>query len=157
MIRTATTSRSARYEIDTTLMTASHRITWIGCVILVGVLYGAIGIVFALPANQRFWRLAAWAVSGVIFVSQIAYEQLWLRNARVTTAVHAALAAALGGFLLAAGATIHAALTPIHAPYWRFLIALVVWPIITGVPALLVALVITVVLALTTGIIKHRS
>jgi hypothetical protein len=48
-------------------------------------------------------------------------------------------------------------LTPIHAPYWRFLIALVVWPIITGVPALLVALVIAVVLALTTDIIKHRS
>jgi len=107
--RTATTSRSARYELDTTLMTASHRITWIGCVILVGVVYGAIGIVFAFPANQRFWRLAAWAVSGVIFVSQIAYEQLWQRNSRVATAVHAALAAALGGFLLAAGATIHAA------------------------------------------------
>lgn len=139
------------------MTTSRNRIPWFGCVLLVGVLYGAIGIIFAWPANQRFWRLAAWAVSGVIFVSQIAYEQLWLRNSRVATAVHAALAAALGGFLLAVGAMVHAAFTPIHAPYWRFLIALVAWPIITGVPALLVALVITVVLALTTGLISHRS
>ena len=138
-------------------MTTPNRIRWFGCVILVGALYGAIGIVFAWPANQRFWRLAAWGVSGVIFVSQIGYEQLWLRNSRVPTAVHAALAAALGGFLLAVGAMVHAALTPIHAPYRRFLIALVAWPIITGVPALLVALVVTVVLGLTTNIIRHRS
>ena len=138
-------------------MTAANRIPWFGCVIFAGVLYGAIGIVFALPANQHFWRLAAWGVSGVIFVSQIGYEQLWLRNSRVATAVHAALAAALGGFLLAVGATVHAALTPIHAPYWRFLIALVAWPVITGVPAFLVALVVTVVLALTTNVIRHRS
>jgi ABC-type amino acid transport system permease subunit len=94
----------------------------------------------------RFWRLAAWAVSGVIYISHIAYEQFRLRNSRVATSVHAALAAALGGFLLAVGATVHAALTPTHAPYWRFRLALVVWPIITGVPAFFVALVITVVL-----------
>ena len=129
-------------------MTATtNRIPWFGCVILVGILYGSIGIVFALPSNQRFWRLAAWAVSGAIFVSHIGYEQLRLRNPWFATAVHAALAAAFGGFLLAVGATVHAITTPTHAPYWRFLIALVVWPIITGVPALLVALVITVVLA----------
>lgn len=116
--------------------------------ILVGVLYGAVGIVFALPSSHlRFWRLAAWAVSGVMYISQIAYEQFKLRNSRVATAVHAALAAGLGGFLLAVGAMVHAATVPTHAPYWRFLIAMVVWPIITLVPALLVALVITFVLA----------
>ena len=119
--------------------------------ILVGVLYGVVGIVFALPAsNLRFWRLAAWGVSGVIYISQIGYEQLWLRNPRVATAVHAGLGAGLGGFLLAVGAMVHAATVPTHAPYPRFLIAMVIWPIITFVPALLVALVITFVLGYVT-------
>ena len=128
-------------------MTAVNRTAWIAYAILVGVLYGFVGIVFALPSNHvRFWRLAAWGVSGAIYVSHIGYEQFWLRNSRVATSVHAALAAALGGFLLAVGATVHAATIPTHAAYWRFRIALVVWPIITAVPALLVALVVTVVL-----------
>jgi hypothetical protein len=114
-------------------------------------LYGFVGIVFALPSSHlRFWRLAAWAVSGVIYISQIGYEQFWLRNSRVATAVHAGLGAGLGGFLLAAGAMVHAATVSTHAPYWQFLIAMVVWPIITFVPALLVGLVITFVLGYVT-------
>ena len=128
-------------------MTAPSRKPWLACVIVVGVLYGLIGIVFAYPSNQRFWRLAAWAVSGVTYVSQIAYEQLQLRQSPVTTSLHAALAAALGGFFLAAGAMAHAATTPTHAPYWQYIVAFVAWPIITGVPAFLVALVLTFLLA----------
>src|SRR5207253_9697058 len=113
------------------LMTAAKRTAWFACVILVGVLYGFVGIAFALPSNHvRFWRLAAWGVSGAIYISHIAYEQFWLRNSRVVTSVHAALAAGLGGFLLAVGAMVHAATTPTHAAYWRFRLALVVWPII---------------------------
>jgi hypothetical protein len=129
-------------------MTSANRTRWLGCVILAGVLYGFVGIVFALPSSHlRFWRLAAWAVSGVVYASHIGYEQLRLRNSRVDTALHAALSAGLGGLLLGVGAMVHAATVPTHAPYWRFLIAMVVWPIITFVPALLVALVITFVLA----------
>ena len=129
-------------------MKAVNRMPWFGCVLLVGILYGFVGIVFALPSNHvQFWRLAAWAVSGAIYLSHIGYEQFWLRNSRVAIAAHAALAAALGGFLLAVGAVVHAATTPTHAPYWRFRVALVVWPIIVAVPALVVALVVTVVLA----------
>ena len=128
-------------------MTAAIRNPWLVGVIVVGVLYGLIGIAFAYPSNQRFWRLAAWAVSGVIYVSQIAYEQLRLRNPPVATSLHAAFAAALGGFFLAVGAMVHAATTPTHAPYWQYVIAFVAWPIITGVPAFLVALVLTFVLA----------
>ena len=129
-------------------MIGANQNPWLRCVLLVGVLYGAIGIVFALPVSHaRFWRLAAWGVSGAIYLSHIGYEQLRLRNSRVATALHAALAAALGGFLLAIGAMVHAAITPIHAPYWRFLIAMAVWPIITFVPALLIALVITFVMS----------
>ena len=128
-------------------MIAANRNPWLACVIVVGVLYGLIGIVFAYPSNQRFWRLAAWAVSGVIYVSQIAYEQLRLRNSPVTTSLHAAYAAALGGLFLAVGAMVHAATTPTHAPYWQYVIAFVAWPLITGIPAFLVALVLTFLLA----------
>jgi len=131
------------------LMTATSRTQWIRCVILAGFLYGSIGIVFALPSTHvRFWRLAAWAVSGVIFVLHIGYEQLWLRNSRTASAMHAALACGLGGFVLAVGAMVHAAMVPTHAAYWQYLIALIAWPIITFVPALLVALVVTFVLSL---------
>ena len=116
------------------------------CVILAGFLYAVVGISFALPANQQFWRLAAWAVSGVIYLLHIGYEQLRLGNSRLATSVHAALAAALGGFLLAVGAMVHAATVPTHAPYRLYLIAMIAWPIITGVPALVVALVVTFIL-----------
>jgi hypothetical protein len=127
-------------------MTSANRTQWMRCVIVVGFLYAVIGISFALPSNQQFWRLAAWAVSGVIYLLHIGYEQLRLRNSRLATSVHAALAAALGGFLLAVGALVHAATVPAHAPYRLFLIAMIAWPIITGVPALVVALVVTFVL-----------
>lgn len=127
-------------------MTEANRTQWMRCVILVGFLYAVVGISFALPSNQRFWRLAAWAVSGVIYLLHIGYEQLRLRHSRLATSVHVALAAALGGFLLAVGAMVHATAVPIHAPYRLFFIAMIAWPIITGVPALAVALVVTFVL-----------
>jgi hypothetical protein len=115
-------------------------------VILAGFLYAVVGISFALPSNQQFWRPAAWAVSGVIYILHIGYEQLRLGNSRLATSVHAALAAALGGFLLAVGAMAHAAMVPAHAPYRLHLIAMIAWPIITGVPALVVAFIVTFVL-----------
>src|SRR5205085_10682836 len=58
------------------LMIAAKRTACCACVILVGVLYGFVGIAIALPSNHvRFWRLAAWGVSGAIYISHIAYEQ----------------------------------------------------------------------------------
>ena len=127
-------------------MTEANRTQASRCVILAGFLYAVVGISFALPANQQFWRLAAWAVSGVIYLLHIGYEQLRLRNSRLATSVHAALAAALGGFLLAVGAMVHAATVPLHAPYRVDRIAMIAWPLITGVPALVIALVVTLVL-----------
>ena len=57
------------------------------------------------------------------------------------------MAVALGAFLLAVAATVHAMMVPSHAPYWRFLVALVVWPIVTALPAFLVALAVAALLA----------
>src|SRR5258707_1273634 len=41
------------------IMDASSHKHWIGAAILIGVLYGVIGVVFALPSSQvRIWRLS---------------------------------------------------------------------------------------------------
>lgn len=121
-------------------------------VLIVGVVYVVVGYGSALldpsvPAQMRFtWRLAAWVGCGAVYVAHIAYEHFRLRSPIVVTALHVALAVAFGAFLLAIAATIHAVTVPSHAPLWQFLIALVAWPIITAVPAFVVALAIAAVL-----------
>jgi hypothetical protein len=120
---------------------------WIRTVILVGVLYFVVGFVFALPSGHvRGWRLAAWFVSGALYAAHLWYEHFRLSNSSRAKASHAAMAGALGAFLLAVAATVHASIVPSHAPYWLFLIALVAWPVFTAVPAFLVALVFGAVL-----------
>ncbi len=122
-------------------MDASGFKPWIRAVILVGVVYFVVGFVFALPSGHvRWWRLAAWVVSGAVYAAHIGYEHFRLSNSPRTTALHAAMAVAVGAFLLAVAATVHAVMVPSHAPYWRFLLALMLWPIFTAVPAFLVAL-----------------
>jgi hypothetical protein len=129
-------------------MTARVHLSWVGVAILAGASYGFIGIVFGLPSSHvRIWRLAAWAVSGVVYMCHLAYERSWVGALPLTTATHVAVAVAIGGFLLAVGATVHAATVSSHAPYWRFVVALILWPIITAVPAFFVALVLTSVLS----------
>ena len=114
---------------------------------MVGTLYGVVGIVFAWPSdNLRLWRFGAWIVCGALYVTHLGYEQFRLRNSSLATAWHAATSVALGAFILAGGATIHKAVATSQTPYSRFMLALVIWPIITAVPAFLVGLVIGVVL-----------
>jgi hypothetical protein len=97
---------------------------------------------------MRFvWRLGAWVTCGVVYVAHIAYEHFRLCNSPFATALDVTKAVALGAFLLAVAATVHAAIVSSHAPFWQFLIALVAWPIITAVPAFVVALAIAAVFA----------
>jgi hypothetical protein len=122
---------------------------WLGIAALAGALYGFIGIAFAIPTSHaRFWRLAAWGASGIVFVAHIVYERYWRSNGALKAALHATAAVALGGFLLAVGAIIHATMVPSHAPYSRYLIALVAWPVITAIPAFVVGLVFAWLLSL---------
>jgi len=122
-------------------------------ILIVGVVYVVAGYGSALvdssvPAQMRFaWRLGAWVTCGVVYGAHIAYEHFRLRNSPFATAWHVAMAVALGAFFLAVAATVHAAMVSSHAPLWQFLIALVAWPIITAVPAFVVALAIAAVLA----------
>jgi hypothetical protein len=110
--------------------------------LLVGAAYLVIGRVFALPVSHlRAWRLSAWAVSGAAYAAHIGYEHFGLRSSPRSLASHVALAVAFGAFALAVAGMIHALSTaPGIRPAW--LLALVLWPAFTAVPAFLGALVI---------------
>ena len=102
--------------------------------------------VFALPADHvHAWRLAAWMVSGVAYVAHIGYEHFKLRSSPRSTAVHVAVAVAIGAFALAVAGMIHSLSTSSTIrPGW--LLALLIWPAVTAVPAFLGALVAGAVL-----------
>jgi hypothetical protein len=129
-------------------MDDSGRQRWLTTVILLGVLYLAVGITSATLAgaaasNQMrfFWRLSAFIVSAVVFAAHIAYEHFRLRNTARPTAWHASVAVALGAFALALVANIND-LGSASGYRPRMLIALVAWPLLTAVPAFFVALVV---------------
>ena len=124
---------------------------WILPAVLVGVGYASVGVLFALPpTNVLVWRRAAWVVCLIAFLAHIAYERLHFRNPTRLTALHVALAVALGAFGLAAAANIHSLWTG-TGNQERLLLALAIWPIITAVPAYLVALLIGAVLGRFSG------
>jgi hypothetical protein len=120
---------------------------WLRTAILVGVLYAGIGTAIAAIAGTAasnrglfLWRLSAFVLSGVVFAVHIAQEHFRRRNPAQSTAWHVAVAVAFGGFALALVANLHdlgsaAGYRP------RMLIALAAWPLLTAVPAFLVALV----------------
>jgi len=129
-------------------MNASGRQTWVRAALLVGVVYCLIGRVFALPSDHvGAWRLAAWVVSGAVFAAHIAYEHFRLRNTARPTAWHASVGVAFGAFALALAANIHD-LGSASGYRPRMLIALVAWPLLTAVPAFIVALAVAAMLAL---------
>jgi hypothetical protein len=130
-------------------MNATGHMRWVRAVLLVGVLYLAAGLVFGALAGSAgsdqvrvAWRLAAWVVSAAAFAAHIIYEQVRLRSSSRTTALHASLAAGLGAFGLAVAARLHAQATQHHFPA----IAIAIWPVMTALPAFVVALAAAAVL-----------
>lgn len=122
---------------------------WIRATVLLGLLYALVGIAFAVPdSHVRAWRLAAWAVSALAYAAHVAYEHFGLRHSPRSAAIHVALAAALGAFGLAVAANIHSLSTASTDQHrWLLLMALVIWPVITALPAFLVGLGISGVLS----------
>ena len=115
---------------------------------LVAVAYVVIGIAFGVLANAhhvRLWRLAAWVVSAVVAAVQIGYEHRRGSSPRAT-ALHAAGAVALGAFGLALAANVHWLFAATRGPRSP-LLALLVWPVITAIPAFLAALAVAALLA----------
>ena len=128
-------------------MDPSGRQAWVRAALLVGVVYFLIGRVFTLPSSHvGVWRLAAWVVSGGAYAAHITYEHFRLRNSPRLAALHVALAVAIGAIALAVAGMIHSLSTASAVrPAW--LLALVIWPAVTAVPAFLGALVAGAVLA----------
>jgi hypothetical protein len=128
-------------------MDASHRRVWVRAALLVGVVYLLIGRLFALPTDHvRVWRLAAWVVSGAVYAAHIGYEHFRLRNSPNVIAWHVALAVAIGALGLAVAGMMYS-LSTASVIQLTWLLALVIWPAVTAVPAFFVALVAGVVLA----------
>jgi hypothetical protein len=124
-------------------MNASGKYQWLRIVILFGMVYLVVGVAFPNPSAsnemQFMWRLAAWLTSAVAFAIHIGLEHFRRRNSPRRTALHASVSVALGAFALAAAANIHA-LTAGTGNQRLLALALVIWPIITGAPAFVVAL-----------------
>jgi hypothetical protein len=123
--------------------------SWLRTAVFLGIGYALVGIVFAVPAtNVKTWRLAAWVVSAIGYAAHIAYERFRLKNSPGSAALHVAFAVALGAFGLAVGANIHSlsvGSTNLHRQL--LLLSLGIWPVITALPAFLVAFVTNIVLA----------
>ena len=136
---------------DESHMDTSGHLRWFQAALCVGVAYLLVGLASAALANTTTssqirvgWRLAAWLTSAGVFAAHVAYERLRLRSSYGSASFHTALAAGFGAFLLAVAATVHANMSA--RLDHRFALALVLWPVITAVPAFLVALVLSVVL-----------
>ncbi len=131
---------------------------WSRAAVLLGLGYALVGIAFAVPATHvQVWRLAAWVVSAMGYAAQIGYERFRLRNSPGPAAWHVALAVALGAFGLAVGANIHAQSVGATSQLRHLLLlSLGIWPLVTAIPAFLVALVINTVLVRAFGGMRDR-
>jgi hypothetical protein len=140
-------------------MDALGRRQWV-TVLFVGAVYLVVGLVFATLAGQATspelratWRFAAWVISGVAFAAHIAYHQIRLGSTPRKSALHASLAAGLGAFGLAVAANVHAQATSAHRA--SLTLALVLWPVLTALPAFLVALAAATGLAMARRARQH--
>ena len=121
-----------------------EEVAWLRPAILFGLGYFLVGRLFAVPGEHaQAWRLAAWVVSLLIYWTHFRYERVKLGSAPRVLAMHVATAVAIGAFALALALMMRSvaaqgSLTP------RWLLALVLFPAVTAVPAFLVALVAAV-------------
>jgi hypothetical protein len=129
-------------------MGKSPRQSWLRATVFLGIGYALVGIVFAVPATHvQAWRLAAWVVGAIGYAAHIAYERFRLQNLPGPAALHVAFAVALGAFGLAVGANIHSLSAGSTQHRHLLHLSLGIWPVITALPAFLVAFGTNVVLA----------
>ena len=112
--------------------------------VLIGTGTSLLGAAVSSSAAGKAWRLAAWLLSLVVFGVHFAIERD-RHPRRVRVAARVALAVAIGAFGVAA-------LGPIRTHWGEparlklVLLSLVAWPVLTGVPAFVVALLGGIVL-----------
>ena len=96
-------------------------------------------------------------VSAIAYAAHIAYERFRLQNSPGSAALHVALAVALGAFGLALGANIHS-LSAGSTQHRQLLhLSLGIWPVITALPAFLVAFGTNMILARVLGSVEGSS
>jgi len=96
-------------------------------------------------------------VSAIAYAAHIAYERFRLQNSPGSAALHVALAVALGAFGLALGANIHSLFAGSTQHRHLLHLSLGIWPLITAVPAFLVAFGSNMVLARVLGSVQGSS
>ena len=114
-------------------------------IIIFAIIYFFIGIITADISNpltssgtQVAWRLTAFAVSAVVFAVHIRLESIRLLHSPQMSAINTSSAVALGTFVIAVAANINAMLNGSSSKNWLAL-ALLIWPIVTGVLSFLAA------------------
>jgi hypothetical protein len=124
-------------------MSQTKRSKYIKLIISFGLIYLVIGILSALITNpmeptgmQTSLRLLALALAIAAFVYHIRLELFKSNNSILRTALYAAIATAIGTFLLAVMANIHSILTAAENKD-QLPLALIVWPAVTGLLAFL--------------------
>jgi hypothetical protein len=137
-------------EPESWSVSETHNARWLVPALLAGFAYATVGVVFGFFAGTAashtlniFWRWAAWVVSAAVYAGHIGFERFGLRHSTGVTARHVAAAAAFGGLGLAVAAGAHAVFgSSRNLNLSLYALALVAWPVLTGVPAYLAALVV---------------
>ena len=133
-------------------MVRAATIKWVQAATLAGIVYIAVGAAFSVLSSsstseetKELWQRSAWLTSGIVFVVNILYKHWRLKNSPPFAALHVCLAAALGAFGLAVVANVRAVIA--STPGRSLLgLSLVLWPLVTAVPAFVVALIMAVIL-----------
>jgi len=122
-------------------------VSWLRAAILFGLGYFLVGRLFAVPGEHaQTWRFAAWLVSFLIYATHFRSERGRPSTPPRAVALHVATAVAIGAFGIAvAGMMRSLAAQGSLKPTW--LLALVLFPLVTGVPAFLVGLIAAVAAA----------
>lgn len=111
-------------------------------IVIAAIAYFLIGVVFPNPpassGTQFAWRLGAWVLFAGVFAAHLAIEVFNFRRAPRVAALRVGSAMALGAFGIAAAANVHAFRSGTGISRLVAL-ALVIWPLVAGIPAFLVA------------------
>jgi len=125
---------------------------WVPVALFIAIVYPLVGVAFAAldkvstPAPIHLWRLAAWLVSAAAFGAHLAYEHLRLRASNIRAALHTSIAVGAGAFVLAVWVNVHGRSVAASHQSPLAPLALILFPLLTAVPAFLVALLAGAVL-----------
>jgi hypothetical protein len=106
---------------------------------LLGILFAAGDALTPGRAGSVAWRLAAWVASGCVFLLHLRYELFVRDTAPLRAAARVAGSVALGALLLAVWIVGRGLWTGSLRQSPRAPLALLLFPLVSGVPALLVA------------------